>query len=302
MNRPSEGAESFRRLEEHRLGRDSVSTEASSSISVGDLDVLAISDGFYLMDPTLIGTPEQPSAAHDELSRAIGEVRLPVGAFLVPGEQNVLIDLGVGPVVVDRRGTMIGGNLLHQLERRGFRPEDIDVLAFSHLHHDHIGWFGDARGKPIFPNARVFIGRADWEYFVEHDGDGDLVDDQPTRLLPHIKAALDAAASAGLVELVDGEQEIVPGVRSLPAPGHTPGHSLHAVYDGKQRLLLLGDAMHCPQQMTHPDWEMAADVDPRLARKTREHYLRDIERHGGSMLGCHFPGLRAGRALVLGDD
>jgi hypothetical protein len=56
--------------------------------------------------------------------------------------------------------------------------------------------------------------------------------------------------------------------------------------------------MYCPQQLTNIDWEVTFDVDPALARRTRESYQRDLELHGGGAIGCHFPELRAARVLT----
>ena len=64
------------------------------------------------------------------------------------------------------------------------------------------------------------------------------------------------------------------------------------IHDHGERVLVLGDAMYCPQQLTELEWGAVSDVDPALARKTRERYERDLELHGGGAVGCHFPELR----------
>ena len=63
-------------------------------------------------------------------------------------------------------------------------------------------------------------------------------------------------------------------------------------------VLVLGDAMYCPQQLSELEWGAVSDVDPALARKTRERYERDLELHGGGAVGCHFPELKVARALT----
>jgi glyoxylase-like metal-dependent hydrolase (beta-lactamase superfamily II) len=83
----------------------------------------------------------------------------------------------------------------------------------------------------------------------------------------------------------------------MPAPGHTPGHTVFAIHDGAQRALILGDAVHCPLQLTNPDWEALADVDPRLARVTRDRLSREMDDAGLPGVGCHFPGLAASRVV-----
>jgi glyoxylase-like metal-dependent hydrolase (beta-lactamase superfamily II) len=241
---------------------------------------------------TLLGTPQHPTAGYDELRRAAGggEVRLPIGCFLVPGSSTVLVDAGVGPVDYNGMGLIIGGNLLPQLAALGIAPHQVDVLALSHLHPDHAGWVAGADGEPTFPNAQVCFGAGDWEFFV--DGDGGVMG-----LAPHLRACLLALAERGRITLLDDDRQIAPGVTRLAAPGHTPGHSLFAIHDRGERALLLGDAVYCPQQMSNSDWLALSDVDAALAARTRELYLRDLETHGGVGLGCHFPGLRQARMI-----
>ena len=279
-------------LSGHRLMTDPVSAGASSAIRVGDRTVLALSDGFLSLEQVrdFIGSPAQPTGAYDALRESHGEVRLPLGCFLFPGDPMVLFDAGFGPVDAQGLGVMVGGNLLRQLARHGVAPEDIDVLALSHLHLDHVGWLATAEAEPVFPNAIIYFGRPDWDYFIE-SGRAELP------LAPHIRALLLAQAEQDRVRLLDDDRQIAPGVTRLAAPGHTPGHSLYAIHDQGERALLLGDAMYCPQQLTNSDWAATSDVDPNLARRTRERYLRDLEAHGGAALGCHFPELRAGRVL-----
>jgi glyoxylase-like metal-dependent hydrolase (beta-lactamase superfamily II) len=278
---------------DHRLLHDPVSGAATARLRVGDRTLLALSDGFFLMHPTFLGVPESTTAAHDVLSAHYGEARLPLGCFFLPGDKNVLVDCGFGPVWFEGDGLLVGGQLPAALARSGLSPEDVDILAISHLHADHIGWVGDVHARPVFPNAEIVLARADWEYFLE--GDGRDV------LRPHIRETLEELSRCGRVSLLEGDSQIAPGITRLSAPGHTPGHSIYVVHDGPDRVLLFGDAMYCPQQLSHLDWEAASDVDPALARRTRETFQRDLELHGGEALGSHFPELIAGRAIATPD-
>jgi glyoxylase-like metal-dependent hydrolase (beta-lactamase superfamily II) len=276
---------------EHRPHGASRAAEAVTSMQIGRRSLLAISDGYIDMLPTLIGTPDSPTAGHDALKDESGSYFMPVGCFLVPGEPNVLLDLGLGPL--DRSDWEIdlaGGRLLDGLAKVGLAPEDIGVIALSHLHVDHVGWLGGLGGEPVFPNARVHLGAGDWEYFVQ--GAPELPLDAPVR------HALLNLAEEDRVVLHHDDRLIAPGVTRLAAPGHTPGHSVFAVHDGSERALLLGDSLYCPLQLTEVDWAISVDVDPKLARRTRERYLRELESGGDLGVGCHFPELRAGRVLA----
>jgi glyoxylase-like metal-dependent hydrolase (beta-lactamase superfamily II) len=248
----------------------------------GDRTVLGVSDGTFTMSEGFMNV----AGYHERLE---GGPVLPIASFVVPGEQTVLLDAGYGP---RQSRSLKGGALLDELEAIGVRPDDVDVIAVSHLHFDHDGWLATTDAEPVFANATIHVGRADYEHFVlESDGSNRFA------MAGHLKAALIERLDAGRLVLVDDTTEVVPGVVALPAPGHTPGHMVFAIGDGDERLLVLGDAMYCPAQLTDMDLTAAHDVDPLIARRTREAIAREVERHATSAVGCHFPGLHAARLL-----
>jgi glyoxylase-like metal-dependent hydrolase (beta-lactamase superfamily II) len=283
-----------RGLDQERFAAGSAARAANAAevtIEVGRYSLIAISDGFFEAGADFLGTPEHPTAGHDALADDSGEAAVPLGCFLIPGERPTLIDLGLGPHQRDGWDiALAGGRLPSRLAAAGFAPEDIAQIALSHLHLDHTGWICDREGEPTFPGATVYVAAADWTYFM--DGEPNMPLDPPVR------EALLALAERDQVVLLEDDRQIVPGLTRLAAPGHTPGHSLFVVHDGSERALLFGDAIACPAQMTGTDWALASDVDPSLARATRERFVGEMETNGGLGVGCHFPELRAGRILA----
>jgi glyoxylase-like metal-dependent hydrolase (beta-lactamase superfamily II) len=248
---------------------------------VGEVSVLALDDGEFRMPVDFLTDP----TAHRELAGPDGVARLPVGCFLVPGDEPVLVDLGYGP----RTDPLLtGGALPARLAAVGLRPEDVPTIALSHPHPDHVGWLATPEGELVFPRARVVMAAADWEHFVRA---------RTGSLAEHLHAALLDLYDRGRLTLLAGEEPVTSSVTALPAPGHTPGHTVFVVHDRGERALLLGDAVHCPQQLTHADWGALGDVDRALARRTREWLQRDLEQHGGVAVGSHFPELTALRLL-----
>ncbi|HTT89187.1 MAG TPA: MBL fold metallo-hydrolase [Acidimicrobiales bacterium] len=271
---------------QYRFEHDPLSGAASGTFSIGRRTLIALSDGFLVMSPTFLGTVERPTAGDEVLRSAYGQSLLPLGCFFLPGDENVLVDTGFGPV--EHEGEIVGGRLLDNLAHHGVRLQDVHIVALTHLHADHVGWVGDATGRPVFPNAKFVLGHDDWEYFMSRD----------ETLEPHIRESLRWLDQQGRLVLQDGEAVVAPGLTRLSAPGHTPGHSLFVVHDRRARMLLLGDALYCPQQLSNVDWQAASDVDPVLARRSREALLRDLDLHGGEAVGSHFPGLVAARGLA----
>ena len=251
-------------------------------LRVGDRRVLAVDDGEFVMEEGFLNAP----GAQQQFAGSDGVARLPIGCFVVPGDNTTLIDAGLGPKTLG--GVLRGGALLDELAVHGFAPEDIACVALSHLHPDHAGWLANADGEPVFRNAAVFVGRGDWIAFVE---------EKTSYLSPKTQRVLVGLADAGRLTLMDDEQAVAPGITALPAPGHTPGHTIFVVHDHGERLLILGDAMYCPQQLTDIDLAAMHDIDKELARRTRSLIQRDLDTHGSLAIGCHFPGLNAARVL-----
>ena len=224
---------------------------------------------------------------HQRLADASGQVRLPIGCFVIPGDEPMLIDAGIGPDL--KIEFLPGGRLLEQLAAAGYEPEAIRHVALSHLHPDHFGWVATKHAGVTFPNAQLYVGAADWAHF--------LVDQMGPKLPGWTSGPMLELMVAGRVTLLDDETEVLPGVIAIAAPGHTPGHTVFAISSGGERALILGDSIYCPQQFTELDWAAAGDVDPLVARRTRERLTRELDGDHTVGVGPHFPGLQAGRIL-----
>jgi glyoxylase-like metal-dependent hydrolase (beta-lactamase superfamily II) len=256
---------------------------------IGDLDLHPISDGTFVARPRYFGDHLAPET-HPELFNRHGTAWLPIGCFLVrTHDRVVLIDAGFGPELHEMSHGMhlVGGQLLTGLRALGVARADITDVICSHFHFDHVGWLFDLGSNPIFPQATIWFGAAEWAHFVTGTGD----------MRPHIRAGLRTGADTARIRPIDQDTTIAPGITALLAPGHTPGHICLVISSGQDRALLLGDAITCPLQLDEPTWHSMGDVDPKLADRTRERLWRELEDERSIGAGAHFPELQFGRVL-----
>jgi glyoxylase-like metal-dependent hydrolase (beta-lactamase superfamily II) len=255
---------------------------------IGNLRLDPISDGAFVARPAYFG-PDVPGDAHPELFDRHGAAWLPIGCFLVRTEDRVvLVDAGLGPEIERLPDGMhlVGGQLLTGLRALGVAPREVTDVICTHLHSDHVGWLFDPNGRPTFTRATIRFGRGDWDHFVA--GGGFMAD--------HIRDGLRGEAAP--VQTLDHDLTIAPGVTTLLAAGHTPGHLCVVLSSGGHRALILGDAITCPVQLDEPSWHSLGDVAPALAARTRERLWRELEDERSLGVGAHFPELRFGRVLA----
>jgi glyoxylase-like metal-dependent hydrolase (beta-lactamase superfamily II) len=194
---------------------------------------------------------------------------------------------------------------LEELAAVGMRPEDIDIVLCTHLHADHVGWntrLVDGRWVPTFPNARYVIGKHEYDYWQKlHASNpptpvnrGSFVDS----VLPVVERGLAMMVASDFcvdVELGDG-------VWLEGSPGHSAGHVCVHVKGGGQHVLLSGDAIHHPVQMTHPHVSIAADYNRAQATETRRNLLQRYADTATLLLTAHFPEPTAGHITRYGDN
>jgi glyoxylase-like metal-dependent hydrolase (beta-lactamase superfamily II) len=198
------------------------------------------------------------------------------------GDRLVLIDAGIGPrsgVSMSGSGTFAGGELLNSLSKQQIAPADITDVIFTHLHFDHVGW-ASHNGAIVFPNATFRCDARDWEHFRENE-----------RVQPILEPIRDRLVTW------QGSGPLCPGIDTMSAPGHTPGSTILVLSSGAARGLLVGDVVHCPVELLDDEWAGLGDVDPELAKRTRNALAREIEGTDTPVAAAHFPGMVFGRLV-----
>ena len=254
---------------------------------VGDVEVVALSDGTIDLDPALlIGDMKQVQEAlvqgyeHSPVSTS-------VNAYLFrSGNRLVLVDTGTselfGPTL---------GKLPASIRSAGYKPEQISDILLTHIHPDHVGGLMLGTNR-VFPNAQVHVDRKEINFWLNPANKASAIEAQKA-FFDQAVAKVTPYIDAGQIVTFDGAVELFPGVKSVPAPGHTPGHTLYELQSKGEKLIFWGDVLHfAAVQLPDPSVTIQFDVAPAQARVQREALLADAAASGYMVAPAHinFPG------------
>ena len=151
----------------------------------------------------------------------------------------------------------------------------------SHLHPDHTNGIRAADGSMAFPNAEIMVPAKDWEFWMS---DENAAKAESNAMMKNYFANVRKiyAGIESKVTKYDWGKEVAPGITSIEAPGHTPGHTAFAVASGDAKILIQSDVTNIPELfLRNPDWHVAFDVDPHVGAGDPPQVLR----HGGGRKG-----------------
>lgn len=256
-------------------------------MSLGGMQIDIVSDGHLTLprDFILGGLPEAELAPI--LARhAIGDGPLmpPCNLTLVRHDDRVILfDVGSGPDFMPTAGM-----LPDTLDAMGISPEDVTHLVMTHAHPDHIWGIQDDFGDLFLPNAQLFIGRAEFDYWMD-DNTLSTIGTERQTFAAGAKRRLEDLADQ--FTLFDDGEEILPGVAARATVGHTPGHMSFILRDGSESLLVTGDALGNDHvAFEQPSWQTGSDQDGATAAQTRVALLDQITNEQMAIAGFHLPG------------
>lgn len=267
-------------------------------MKLGDLEFHVINAGEFRLDGgAMFGVIPKPMwervAPADERNR----IRLRMNSLLIrAGAKLILVETGAGDKF-DAKKTDIygvsGPKLLNELAQRGLKPEQIDIVVNTHLHFDHCG--GNTRiidGKlaPTFPNARYVVQRNELEH-ARHASERDRASYFPENYEP--------MAQTGQWSLLDGDEEIVPGVQLIRVPGHNRDMMCVRLSSGGQTAMLLADLVPTTAHLPLP-WIMGYDLYPMETLENKRKWIPEIIRDNVLALFVHDPHVPAARLKEQG--
>jgi glyoxylase-like metal-dependent hydrolase (beta-lactamase superfamily II) len=194
----------------------------------------------------------------------------------------VLIDAGTGGQYGPQSGTLI-----ENLAAAGIAPASIGAIAISHFHPDHIDGLKTKDGAKVFVNAEILVPEPEWTFWMDDANMGRYSGSVHRYFLNARRIFRDIA---GEVHRFKPGAEVAPGIVSIPAYGHTPGHTAFSVHSGNASLLVMSDTVRNPYLFVrHPDWQPIFDMDGPLAVKARRAMLDRAASDRMLVEAYHFP-------------
>lgn len=256
---------------------------------IGDIRATVVSDG------TLSGNPRiyASSAPPDDLGKALSDAFLPPDRFTL-NLNTLLLEIAGRKILIEAGAAQTmgpnGGRLFANLAAIGLRPEDIDAIVITHTHPDHVGNLRGADGGAAFSKAAVHVPEDDWTFFIRNEPDLSrlpMPEDFRRAFIANIKQSL--APIAKSVVLFKPGSDVLPGLTTIAAGGHTPGMSAILVHSGREQLLITSDAAYSPLlNIDHP-WRPGPDLDPEAAVAARKRLFDRAATDRIPVLGFHFP-------------
>ena len=274
---------------------------AISRFTLGELELISLSDGFLRMDGGLM-FGIVPKAQWSAVSPADDRNRVTLGMrpLIVRGARTMIIDAGLGGKGDAAFDDTFGVDHRYDLDRAladaRLAPEDIDIVLASHLHFDHAGGFTvrdpSGRLRPRFPRAQYIARRGEWED-ATHVHSQNAARYQPDNFQP--------LAEAGVLQLVDDDVTIMPGVRVKRTGGHSTHHQVVLIESGGKSAAFAADLIPTMSHVTE-SWIPALDLYPMDTLAAKRAFTEDAMAREVLVFFYHDPSIAAGYIREAGGD
>jgi len=254
---------------------------------IGDFEVTAFNDGFVKvpkLDSFVVNQPlEAIQKAVEESFIPKDDVRVHFNPLLVnTGSKLVLFDTGFGD-----NGSPTQGGLLANMASAGIDPNAVDVVIISHFHADHISGIRAKAGAANFRNAEIMVPAEEWAWWT-NDSETSKAAEVWKGQIANSKRVFEPIAKD--VKRFDYGKELVTGITSVDARGHSPGHAAFVIASGNAKLMYIADVTNHPAIFArHPEFRLWADMIPDLALTNRRKLLDMLAAERMPMTGYHYP-------------
>ncbi len=260
---------------------------------VGDAQVNVISDGVnnFALPETLV-----LNAKKDDVNAALEKAYMPkdkMSVYFAPlvintGGKLVVVDTGNGPgAYASSKGNV--GQFATNMAAAGYDPKAVDIVVISHFNGDHINGLLTADNVLAFPNAEVLVPAAEWKYFMDDGEMGKQTTDRMKGVFANARRVFDAGLKKKVTPYEPGK-DVAPGLQSVAAYGHTPGHNSFVLSSGSDKVFIQSDITNLPALfVANPGWHLMFDQDPAMAEATRRKVYDMLVADKMRVQGFHYP-------------
>jgi glyoxylase-like metal-dependent hydrolase (beta-lactamase superfamily II) len=237
---------------------------------LGSFDVIALHDGAVAF-PLPKGFVRNATDA--DVAKAFADTGLPSDKLTITfttmvvntGDKVVLFDTGFG-----NNGQPTTGNTAAALAAAGIAAKDVDAVVFSHFHGDHINGVRSKEGALVYPNAQIMVPEAEWAFWM----DDAKMSAAPEGMKGNFALVRKQFGPEKDIQRFSWGKEIIPGITTVQADGHTPGHTAFVIASGNEKMMYVADLTNHPALFVRrPDWQAMFDMDGEKATATRRKIL-----------------------------
>ncbi|WP_186452669.1 MBL fold metallo-hydrolase [Chitinophaga polysaccharea] len=261
----------------------------------GEMEIFSVTDGEVIYEARCFA----PGIPRTLLGNSPRHFILPHNILVLRfNNRVVMFDAGNGHYTAPE-----AGQLQFYLHAAGITPESVTDIILTHAHPDHINGLVGVGEQLMFPEARIHLSQAEYDFWVSESPDFSRSKNIPAALLQmqqHIKGILRVLDNR--LQLFHSTDALLEGIHPVAAPGHTPGHTLFAINTGEEQFIHMADTCHENELLFHhPEWGTIFDIDFEQAAQTRQATLQELANNGKLVFGYHLPAPGFGKVIQGGD-